>query len=43
MPMDSWRYGNAPSGVNGVLADLEENRALLREALGYPAEAAAAE
>lgn len=43
MPMDSWRYGNAPSGVNGVLADLEENRALLREVLGYPAEAAAAE
>jgi LCP family protein required for cell wall assembly len=43
MPIDSWRYGNAPSGINGVLADLPENRALLREALGYPPEASAAE
>ena len=40
MPLDGhWRYGEA-YGVSGVVADLDENRALLREMLGYPAEAA---
>lgn len=43
MPIDHWRYGNAPSGINGVLADLEENRALLRDHLGYPPEQPARE
>ena len=39
MPLDGhWRYGEA-YGVSGVVADLDENRALLREMLGYPAEA----
>ena len=39
MPLDGhWRYGEA-YGVSGVVADLEENRALLRSMLGYPEEA----
>lgn len=36
----TWRYGDA-NGDNGVIANLEENRQLLREALGLPAERAA--
>lgn len=38
MPLEGhWRYGEA-YGVSGVVADLEANRTLLREMLGYPAE-----
>lgn len=33
----SWRYGNAANGTSGILADLEDNRRLLLEALGLPA------
>ena len=43
MPLEGyWRYGSA-YGTNGVVADLPANRALLREMLGYPAEAAQTE
>ena len=39
MPFEGhWRYGSSGS-TNGVVADLQENRALLLEALGMPAPA----
>ena len=39
MPLEGhWHYGEA-HGISGVVADLSENRRLLREMLGYPAEA----
>lgn len=38
-----WGYGSSDSGVSGVRANLPENRRLLLEALGYPAEAQTAE
>lgn len=36
-----WSYGSSDAGVSGVAANLPENRRLLREALGYPAESGA--
>jgi len=43
MPFEGhWRFGEA-YGTSGVVADLEENRTLLREALGLPAEKAVTE
>jgi len=37
MPFEgAWRYGSA-NGTNGVVADLEDNRLLLLDALGMPA------
>lgn len=43
MPFEGhWRFGEA-YGTSGVVADLEENRTLLREALGLPAERAVTE
>lgn len=40
---DTWGYGNSDSGVSGVKANLPENRRLLLEALGYPAEGQSAQ
>lgn len=43
MPFEGhWRYGSANS-VNGVVANLEDNKLLLLEALGMPAPAATSE
>ena len=33
-----WWYGDSDSGISGVVPNLPENRRLLLEALGYPAE-----
>ncbi len=39
----TWGYGNSDSGASGVKANLPENRRLLLEALGYPAQVQSAQ
>ena len=40
VPFDGkWHYGNSDGGMSGVVPNIPENRRLLREAFGYPADA----